>query len=108
MEVDDKLLFDFVEEAALQVGTEIVSPTEAAALTAAAEAGELRDSPPTAMAIGEDEGNKLVVLIRSPWAFLDTKFVTARLSSHHYKLLIINSLILIKLIKTQVIQSVIP
>lgn len=38
MEVDDELFFSFIEEAALQVGTEVVGPAEAAALTAAVEA----------------------------------------------------------------------
>lgn len=85
MEVNDKLFLSFIEESTLQVGTEIVSPSKTTALAATAEAGELGDSPPTAMAIGEDESDKLFVFFSSPRAFLDTKFVTTRLPSHHYK-----------------------
>lgn len=56
----------------LQVGTEVVGPLEATALTAATEeVGELRES----LAIGDDEGDKLVVFQH------DTKFVTTRLAA---------------------------
>lgn len=82
MEINDQLLFLFSEEAALQVRAEVVSPAEAAALATAAEAGELRDSAPAAVAIGEDERYELPIFLSRPWSFLHTQLITARLPAH--------------------------
>lgn len=82
MKINDQLLFSFSEKASLEVRAEIISPTEAAAFAAAAEAGELRDCPPTALAIGEYEVDELLVFLGSPRAFFNAEFVAARLPAH--------------------------
>lgn len=84
MEINDELFFSFIKEATFQVRTKIVSPSKTTTFATTSEAGELGNSPPTTMAIGEDESDKLLVFFSSPWAFLDTKFVTTRLPSHHF------------------------
>lgn len=86
MEVNNKLLFGFIEEASLQVGPEVISPTEAAALAAAAKTSELRDSAPAALAVCEHEVHQFLVLLGCPWTFLHTKLVTTRLPAHHFVL----------------------
>lgn len=57
MEVDDELFFGLIKQTPLQIRAEVVGPTEAAALAAAAEAGELGEGSPTTVAIGDDEGD---------------------------------------------------
>ena len=83
MEINDQLFFRFCKEASLQVGTEIVGPTEPATLATAAKAGQLRDSSPATLAICEDEVDELLILLGCPWPFLNPKFVAARLPSHY-------------------------
>lgn len=84
MEVNNKLFFSLIKEAALQVGAEVISPPEAAALAAAAEASELGDGPPAALAVSEDEIDQFLVFLGCPRPFLHTKLVTTWLSSHHF------------------------
>lgn len=43
---------------------------------------ELGDEPPAAMAVGEEEGDQLLVLLRGPWPLLETDLVAARLPAH--------------------------
>lgn len=57
MEIDDQLFFSLIKESPLQIRAEIVSPAEAATLAAAAQASELGEGTPAAVAIGEDEGD---------------------------------------------------
>lgn len=82
MEINDQLFFRFSKEASLQVGAEIVGPTEPATLATAAKPSELRDSSPATLAIRENEVDELLILLGCPWPFLNAKFVTARLPSH--------------------------
>lgn len=82
VKINDQLFLSLGKEASLEVRTEVVGPTEAAALTTAAEARELGDGPPAAVAIGENEVDELLVLLSRPWPFLHPKFVTTRLPSH--------------------------
>lgn len=82
MKINDQLLLRLVEEAPLQVGAEVVGPAEAAALPAAAKAGQFGDGPPTALAIGEDEVNELLVFLGRPRALLHPELVTTRLPTH--------------------------
>lgn len=84
MEVNNKLFFSLIKEAALQVGAEVISPPEAAALAAAAEASELGDGPPAALAVSEDEIDQFLVFLGCPRPFLHTKLVTTWLPSHHF------------------------
>jgi hypothetical protein len=48
---------------------------------------KLRDSPPAAEAMSVDEGDKLLVFFRCPWAFLQSYLIAARFSPHPSKLL---------------------
>lgn len=43
---------------------------------------ELGDEPPAAMAVGEEEGDQLLVLLRRPWSLLETDLLAARLPAH--------------------------
>jgi len=70
MEINNQLLFCFTKESPLQVWSEIISPPKPATLTAPSKAGQLRSGPPTALAIGEDEVDELLVLLSSPRPFL--------------------------------------
>lgn len=89
VEIDNQLFFSFSEEASLQVGAEIIRPTEPATLTTPAKASEFRHSPPTTLAIGDNKADELLVLLSSPWPFLYPKFVTTRLPSHTTSLVLI-------------------
>lgn len=82
MEIDDELLFLLGEQAPLDIGAEVVGPPEAAALAAAAEAGELGEGAPAALPVGDDEVDELPILIRSPRPLLHLLLVTARLPPH--------------------------
>lgn len=82
MEINNQLFFSFSKEASLQVGPEIVGPTEPATLAAPAKSGELRHSSPATLAISENKVDELLVLLSCPWPFLYPKFVTTRLPSH--------------------------
>jgi hypothetical protein len=82
VEVDDELLLGVGEEAALEVGAEVVCPPEAAALAAAEQPGELRHGAPAAMAVGQDEAHQLLVLLRRPRPPLHPQLVAARLPPH--------------------------
>ena len=66
MEINDQFFFVITKEATFQVGAEVVSPTEAAALATAAKSGEFWDGSPTALAIGEDEGDQFPILLCCP------------------------------------------
>ncbi|GLT69688.1 hypothetical protein SLA2020_418200 [Shorea laevis] len=82
MKINNKLFFSFTEEASLKVWPEIVSPAKAATLPATAEAGELGDGTPTALAVCKNEVDEFLVLLRRPGAFLYPKFVAAWLPPH--------------------------
>jgi hypothetical protein len=82
MEINNQLFFCFCKKPSLQVRAKIISPTKPATLAASSESCKLRDSSPTALAIGEDEIDEFFILLGCPWTFLDPKFVTARLPSH--------------------------
>lgn len=87
MKINHQLFFSFTEEASLEVRPKIVRPTEAAALAATTEPGELRNSPPTALAVGKNEVDELLVLLSRPRPFLYPELVAAWLSPHiteHY------------------------
>lgn len=43
---------------------------------------ELGDEPPAAMAVGEEEGDQLLVLLRRPRALLQAHLLAARLPAH--------------------------
>ena len=43
---------------------------------------ELGDEPPAAMAVGEEEGDQLLVLLHGPWPLLQTDLLAARLPPH--------------------------
>lgn len=83
VEINDKLFFIFIKNATLQVGSEVVSPTEAAALATSPESSEFRDGTPTTLTMYEYEIDQLLVFFSSPWSFLHAKLVTAWLPSHH-------------------------
>jgi hypothetical protein len=82
MKIDNQLFFCFSKKPSLQVRAKIISPTKPATLAASSESCELRDSPPTTLAIGENEVNEFFILFSCPRTFLDPEFVTARLPSH--------------------------
>ncbi|WVZ12898.1 hypothetical protein V8G54_017428 [Vigna mungo] len=82
MEINDKLFFCLCEEASLQVRPQIISPAKTTTLTTTAKTSKLGNSTPTALAIGENEVYELFVFLSSPWTFLHSKFVTARLPPH--------------------------
>ena len=44
---------------------------------------ELGDEPPAAVAIGEEEGDQLLVLVGRPWPLLQANLLAARLPAHH-------------------------
>ena len=70
MKIDDKLFLIVREKASLQVRPEVVGPPEAAAFPTAAETGQLWQSTPATMAVGEYEVYELLVFLRCPWPFL--------------------------------------
>ena len=82
MEINNKLLLCLCEEPSLQVWAKIIRPTKATTLATAPEASKLWHGTPTALAIGENEFDELLVFLSSPWTFLHPKFVTAGLPSH--------------------------
>ena len=83
MEVDDEALLVVGEEAALEVGAEVVGPAEAAALAAAQQPRHLgHGAPAAAPAVAEDEAHELLVLLRRPRAALHAQLVAARLPPH--------------------------
>ena len=84
MEINNKLFFILVKKATLQVGPEVISPTEAATLAASPESGKLRDGTPTTLAMHKNEVDQLLVFFSSPGSFFDTKLVTARLPPHQW------------------------
>lgn len=45
---------------------------------------ELGDEPPAAMAVRQEEGDQLLVLLRGPRPLLDTDLLAARLPAHLY------------------------
>ncbi|KAL6007937.1 hypothetical protein ACLOJK_033442 [Asimina triloba] len=83
MEVDNQLLLCISQEASFEIRPEVVGPPQPAALAAAKEAGELGNSSPAALAIGEDEVDELLVFLGGPWPLLHAQLVTAGLSAHH-------------------------
>jgi len=83
MEINDKLLLCFSEESSLQVWAKIISPTKATTLATTPKASKLWHSTPTALTIGENEVDELLVFLCSPWTFLHPKFVTAGLPPHN-------------------------
>jgi len=44
--------------------------------------GELGDEPPAAMAVRQEEGDQLLVLLRGPRPLLETDLLAARLPAH--------------------------
>lgn len=82
MEFDDELVFFFGEIAAFEVGSEVIDPTEAAALAAAEEAGGLGKRPPAALAVGSDVRDEAIIFFFGPGSFVGVSFLTARRPSH--------------------------
>lgn len=82
MEVNDHFLFILGQKASLQVWPQVIGPPQPATLSTPQQSCKLGNSPPTALAMGEDEVDELLVLFSCPWPFLQSNFVTARLSSH--------------------------
>jgi hypothetical protein len=82
VEINDELLLVVGEEAALEVGAQVVGPAEAAALAAPEQPRELGDEPPAAMAVREEEGDELLVLLRRPRPLLQPHLRAARLPAH--------------------------
>ena len=89
MKVNDHFLLEIGEKASFKVGSKVISPPKPTTLSTSQEAGELRESPPTALAIGEDEVDELLVFLSCPWPFLQPYLLTTWLSSHFA--LLINS-----------------
>ena len=82
VEVNDEPLLVVVEEAALEVGAQVVGPSESAALAAPEQPRELGYEAPAAMAVGEEEGDELLVLLRRPRPLLQAHLLAARLPAH--------------------------
>ena len=86
MEVNDQFLLKIREKASFKVRPKVIGPSKSATFATSQETSKFRDSPPTALAIGEDEIDKLLVLFSSPWPLLQPNFITTRLSSHNFKI----------------------
>lgn len=70
MEADDCSLLIVSEGSEVDVGAEVVQPTDAAAPATSVQAGELGDVPPAAVAITMDIVHEQPVLLRRPRALL--------------------------------------
>lgn len=82
MEIDDELFFGLVKEPTFEIGTEVISPAETTALAATKKSSELRNNPPTTLAISEDEVDELPVFLHRPRPFLHSKLVAAGFPTH--------------------------
>lgn len=86
MQINNKLLFIFIEEASLQVRPKVIRPAESTTLAAAAEAGELGDGTPATLAVSENKIDQFFVLLGCPRPLLHAQLVTTRLPTHHFEL----------------------
>uniref|UniRef100_A0A0A9D9Y1 Uncharacterized protein n=1 Tax=Arundo donax TaxID=35708 RepID=A0A0A9D9Y1_ARUDO len=82
VEIDHQRLLLLREEAPLEVRPQVVRPPQPAALPAPKKPCKLGDEPPAAMAMGEEEGDQLLVLLGGPWPLLETDLLAARLPAH--------------------------
>lgn len=93
VEMNNEVLLLRGEGAALEIGAEIVDPTEAAALTAALKAGVSGDVAPAALAVGDHVIHQLLVFLRRPQPLPQLRLrhivivivaVVVRFFFHHY------------------------
>lgn len=78
MEAEDEILLVWGDVAALDGGTEVVHPAEAAALPAAEEAGALRKRSPPPLPFLPYEVGQHLVLLRRPWPSLYSHLAATR------------------------------
>jgi len=70
VEAEDEILLVRGDVAALDVRTEVVHPTKAAALAASEEAGSFRQAAPPAFALRHYVPHQKLVLLCRPWPLL--------------------------------------
>lgn len=82
LKVNNHLLFMVSKIPSLNPRAKIISPSQPATLTASKQPSIERNSPPITRAMLLNKRDQNNVFFRSPRAFLDAKFVTARRTTH--------------------------
>jgi hypothetical protein len=82
VEFDDELVFFFREASTLQIRTQVVYPSEPAALSASQQPCGLGKRTPAPLAVGSNVSDEAVIFLFSPGPFVSVSLLTARRSPH--------------------------
>lgn len=82
VEFDDEFVFFFCEAAALEIGTQVVYPSQPAALSASQQPCGLGKGTPAAFAVGSNVSNEAVVFFFGPGPFVGMSLLAAGRSPH--------------------------
>lgn len=99
MKAEDEIFLVGGDLAAFDGGAEVVHPAEAAALTAAEEAGSFWKRSPATFAFFPYETGQHLVFLRCPWPSLQPNFAAARSSSSSRAIFIASSCTVLLLVR---------
>lgn len=83
MKVNDDTLFLVCEFSSLDIRPKIIRPSQSATLATPIQAGKLGKRSPASIAALVDVINKLLILLRSPWSFLQVLIVLRTIWRSH-------------------------
>jgi hypothetical protein len=76
------IFFSISETTSLEIGSQIIDPSQSTALPASQQTCEFGDNSPAVDAIVKNEVHESMIFFYSPWTSLQSNFVTARFSPH--------------------------